>query len=141
MSNILRGSIWLPDADFFWNIPCPNKVGSLSLAAHLVRFWVASLSPFYRYYFGRLMAQLAQKDYGSTGYTSFSLERGLLVILIDRMIFLSSFLDVTRMSTSTFFPCIAGFWNSLPVECFHLTYDLSGYKSRINRYLLTAGYF
>ena len=25
-------------------------------------------------------------------------------------------------------------WNSLPLECFHLTYDLSGFKSRINRH-------
>ena len=30
-------------------------------------------------------------------------------------------------------------WNSLPIEFFPLTYDLSGFKSRINRYLLTVG--
>ena len=28
--------------------------------------------------------------------------------------------------------------NSLPIECFPLTYDLSGFKSRINRHLLTV---
>ena len=32
-------------------------------------------------------------------------------------------------------------WNSLPKECFTLTYDLNGFKSRINRHLLTAGSF
>ena len=32
-------------------------------------------------------------------------------------------------------------FNSLPIECFPLTYDLSGFKSRINRYLLTVGSF
>ena len=31
--------------------------------------------------------------------------------------------------------------NSLSLECFPLTYDLSGFKSRINRHLLTVGSF
>ena len=35
----------------------------------------------------------------------------------------------------------ARLWNSLPIKCFPLTYDLSGFKSRINRYLLTVGSF
>ena len=38
-----------------------------------------------------------------------------------------------------FFPLIARAWNSGPIECFPLTYDLSGFKSRINRHLLTVG--
>ena len=38
-----------------------------------------------------------------------------------------------------FFPCTVRLWNSLPVECFPLTYDLSGFKLRINRHLLTVG--
>ena len=42
---------------------------------------------------------------------------------------------------NSFLPCLARLWNSLPVECFPLTYDFSGFKSRINRYLLTVGYF
>ena len=40
-----------------------------------------------------------------------------------------------------FFPCIAGPCNFLHIECFPLTYDLSGFKSRINRHLLTLGSF
>ena len=31
--------------------------------------------------------------------------------------------------------------NSVPVECFSLTYDLSGFKSRIIRHILTIGSF
>ena len=33
---------------------------------------------------------------------------------------------------NSFFPRTARLWNSLPVECFPLTYDLSGFKSRMN---------
>ena len=40
---------------------------------------------------------------------------------------------------NSFFPPTARFWNSLPTECFPLTYDLSSCKSRINRLLLTVG--
>ena len=42
---------------------------------------------------------------------------------------------------NSFFPRTARLWNSLPIECFPLTYDLSGFKSRIIRYLLTVGSF
>ena len=41
---------------------------------------------------------------------------------------------------NSFFPRTTKLWNSLPIvpiECFPLTCDLSGFKSRINRYLLT----
>ena len=42
---------------------------------------------------------------------------------------------------NSFFPRTVRLWNSLPIECFPLTYDLNGFKSRINRHLLTAGSF
>ena len=42
---------------------------------------------------------------------------------------------------NSFFPRTAGLWNSLPIECFPLNYDLNGFKSRINRHLLTVGSF
>ena len=41
----------------------------------------------------------------------------------------------------SFFPRTARLWNSLAIECFPLTYDLSGFKSRISRYHLTVGSF
>ena len=42
---------------------------------------------------------------------------------------------------NSFFPHTARLWNSVPIDCFPLTYDLSGFKSRINRQLLTVGSF
>ena len=42
---------------------------------------------------------------------------------------------------NSFFPRTAGLWKSLPIDCFPLTYDLNGFKSRINRYLLNVGSF
>ena len=41
----------------------------------------------------------------------------------------------------SFFPRTARLWNSLPIELFPLAYDLSGFKSRLNRHLLTVGSF
>ena len=68
------------------------------------------------------------------------LEGGLLVVLLGCMIFLSPFLDATGMSKSTvsFLAHLPRLWNSLPIECFILMYDLSGFKSGINRHLLTV---
>ena len=42
---------------------------------------------------------------------------------------------------NSFFPRIAILGNFLPIECFPLTYDLSGFKSTTNRHLLTVGFF
>ena len=71
----------------------PLLAASLEPMAH--RRNVASLSLFYRYYFGRCSSELAQ-------LVPLPFSRGkLLVILIECMIFLSPLLDVTRMSMST----------------------------------------
>ena len=70
----------------------PSLAASLEPLAH--RRHVVSLSLFYRYYSGRCSSELAQ-------LVPLPLEEGLLVILIDFMIFLSPFLDFTRMSMST----------------------------------------
>ena len=67
-------------------------------------------------------------------YHFFIVEEGLLVILRDCMIFLSTFLNITRMSVNSF-PLTARFWNSQPIKCFPLTYDLNCFWSRINRHL------
>ena len=73
---------------------------------------------------------------------------GLLVILIYCMIFQSPFLDVISRSLSIRMS-ISGvsFLSNLDpgILClsnaFPLTYDLRGFKSRINRHLLSAGSF
>ena len=41
----------------------------------------------------------------------------------------------------SFFPHTARLWNSMSIECFPLTYDLNGFKSRVNRHPLTMGSF
>ena len=38
-------------------------------------------------------------------------------------------------------PHTARLWSSLLLECFPLTYNLSGFKSRMNRHLLNVGSF
>ena len=38
-------------------------------------------------------------------------------------------------------PRKARLWNCLPTECFPLTYDLNGFNSRTNRYLVPVGSF
>ena len=63
--------------------------------------------------------------------------------MIDSIIFLSLFLDVTRMSMSTV-PFLAQLESGilcLYIECFLLTYDLNGSNYRVNRNLLTVGSF
>ena len=73
----------------------PSLAASLEPLDH--RRNVASLSLSYRYYFGRCSSELVQ-------LVPLPFSRGgLLVILTDCMIFLSPFLDVTKMSMSTVF--------------------------------------
>ena len=64
------------------------------------------------------------------------IELGLLVILIDCIVFLSP-----KKCVESFFPCRARLRNSLPIECFLLTYDLNEFKSRTEIHPLTVGSF
>ena len=97
---------------------------------------VASLSLFYRYYFGRCSSELAQ-------LVPLPFSRGRSTRYSDRLHDFSvtiprSYKDVC---VNSFFPRPISLWNSLPIECFPLSFDLSGFKSRINRHLLTVGSF
>ena len=75
------------------------------------------------------------------GFHFFILE-GELLFVIDCMIFLLSLLDATRIVYhNSFFLCTARLWKSLPIECFSLICDRNRFKSRINRHLLSLGYF
>ena len=104
---------------------------SLEPLAH--RRNVASLSLFYRYYFGRCSSELAQLvplPYSRGRSTRYSDRLHGFSVTIPRC-----YKDVY---VNSFFPRTTRLWNSLPIECFPLTYDLSGFKSRINKYLLTV---
>ena len=97
---------------------------------------VASISLFYRYYFGRCSSELAQLfplPFSQGRSTRYSDRLHGFSVTIPRC-----YKDV---DVNSFSPRTAKLWNSLPIECFPLTYDLSGFKSRINRHLLAVGSF
>ena len=70
---------------------------------------------------------------------------GLLVIMIDSLIFRSPLLVVIKMFMSTFFPRTARLWNSLPIErsllinnSFSVCFNLSVLLFPVTAYLLVA---
>ena len=97
---------------------------------------VANLSLFHRCYFGRCSSELAQLV-----PLLFSLGRSTRYA--DRLHdFLVTMLRCYKdVYVKSFIPHTARLWNSLPKECFPLIYDLSDFKSRINRHLLIVGSF
>ena len=112
----------------------PSLVASLEPLAHLRN--VASLCLFYRYYFGRCYSELAQLvplpfSRGRSSQYSDSLHD--FSVTISRW--------YKNIYVNSFFHCTARIWNSLPIECFPLIYDLSSLKSSINRHFLTVGSF
>ena len=112
----------------------PSLAASLEPWAH--RRNVASLSLFYRYYFGRCsfeLAQLVPLPYSRGRSTRYSDRLHDFSVTIPRC-----YKDVY---INSFFPCTARLCTSLLVECFPLTYDLNGFKSRISRHLLTVSSF
>ena len=126
-------SCYLEFLEKLWKQIC-RTVG-LSLAASLEPFThrrnVASVSLFHRSYFGRCSSELAQLV-----PLPFSRERSNKYS--DRLHYFS--VTIPRcykdIYVNTFFPRTTRLWNSLPIEWFSLTYDLSGFKSSINRHLL-----
>ena len=90
----------------------------------------------YRYYFGKCSSELSQ-------LVPRPFSRGRSTRYFDRLHDFS--VTIPRcykdVYIKSFFPRTARLWNSLPKECFPLSYDLSGFKSRTNRHLLTEGSF
>ena len=107
---------------------------SLESLAH--RRNVANLSLFYRYYFGRCSSELAQ-------LVPLPYSRGRSTRCSDKLCNFSVTIPICYKDVyvNSFFSRTARLWNYLPPECFPLTYDLIGFKSRINRHLLTVGSF
>ena len=112
----------------------PLLAASLEAFAH--RLNVARLSLFYRYYLGRCSSELAQ-------LVPLPFSRGRSARYSHRLHDFSVTIPRCYKNdyVNSFIPRMAKLSNSLPTECFPLTYDLSGFKSRINRHLLTAGSF
>ena len=97
-----------------------------SLAHHLN----AVFSCFYRFYFGGCLSELAELvpltfSWGRPTCYSGRLDHfSITMPRCYKVIYITSFLF-----------CTATLWNTLPLECFPLTYDLNDFKSRINRHL------
>ena len=86
---------------------------------------VATFSLFYRYYFGSSeMAQVVPFPYSCGRCPFYSDRLDDFSVTIPRC--------YNAVYVNSFSPCTARLWNSLPMECFLLTYDLNGFKSRIN---------
>ena len=109
----------------------PSLAASLEPLAHHRN--VVSLSLFYRYNFGRCSSELVQ-------LVTLPFSRGRCAGYSDRLHDFS--VTIRRcykdVNVNIFIRHTARLWNSWPVECFPLIYDLSGFKSRINIYLLTV---
>ena len=95
---------------------------------------IASLNLFYRYYSGRCSCKLAQlipRPYSRERSIRFSVRLHDFCVITSRY--------YKYVYVNSFVPHIARLWNSLLIECFPLTYDLNGFKSRNNRHPLTTG--
>ena len=112
----------------------PSLAASLEPLAHHQN--VASLSLFYRHYFGRCSSELAQ-------LVPLPFSRGRSARYSNRLHDFSATIPrcYKNVYVNSFFPCTAKLSNSLPTECFPLNYNLNGCKSKINRHLLTVGSF
>ena len=112
----------------------PSLAASLEPLAH--RQNVASLSLFYRYYFGRCSSELTQ-------LVPLPFSRGRSTRYSDKLHDVS--VTISRcykdVYVNSFFSHAARHLNSLPIERFPLTYNLNGFQSTISRHLLTVGSF
>ena len=81
----------------------------------------------YKHYFGRCSSELAQ-------LVPLHFSRGRSTRYSDRLHGFS--VAISRcykdVYVNSFFPRTARLWNSLPIKCFPLTYDLSGFKSGVS---------
>ena len=112
----------------------PSLAASLDLVAHCGN--VANLSSFYRYYYGRRSSELVELmplPYSRGRSTCYSNRLHDFSVTIPKC-YKDAYIN-------SFFPRTARLWNSLPIECFPLMYDLNGFQSRINRHLLMVGSF
>ena len=88
------------------------------------------LKSFFRYYFGRCSSELAQLvplPFSRERSTRYSDRLHDFSITIPRC--------YKNVDVNSFFPRTARSWNSLPIQCFLLTYNLHSFRPRISRQL------
>ena len=119
-----------------FQIPTVSVEGNQSLLPPSFKRGAGGGPSYGRYYFGRYSSELAE-------LVPLPFSRRRSAHYSDRLYDFS--VNIPRwykdVYVNSFFPRTARLWNSLPIECFPLTYDLSGLKSRINRHLLPVGSF
>ena len=112
----------------------PSLAASLEPLAH--RQNVVSWSLFCKYYFGRCFSELAQ-------LVSLPFSQGRSTWYSNKLLDFSA--TIPRCYKDVYVKFLSlhswNLWNSLPIECFSLTYNLNGFKSRIYRHLLNVGSF
>ena len=112
----------------------PSLAASLQPLAR--RRNLASLSLFCRYYFSRCSPELDE-------LVSLPYSQGTSARYSDKLddFFVTIPTCYKDAYVNSFFPRTARLWNSLPIECCPLNYDLNGFKSRMNRNILSTGFF
>ena len=88
---------------------------------------VASLSLVYSYYFGGCSSELAELvplSHSCGNFISYSNRLHDFFVTFPPRCYKDFYVN-------SFFPRTARLWNSLPAECFPLTYDINGFKSRV----------
>ena len=119
-----------------WNCRTVGSSLPASLEPLAHRRNVASLSLFYRCYFGICSSEVAQlvpfsfSRRGSVHYSGRLPDFSVIIPICYKDAYVNSFL-----------PRTVRLLNSLPIECFPLTYDLSGFNFRMNGHLLAVGGF
>ena len=113
-----------------WRTFGPSLAVSLKPLDH--RWKCSQLSLFCRYYFGNCSSEMVSLPYSRGRSTRYS-DTVHDFVTIPRC-YEDAYVD-------SFFSRTASLWNSLPIECFALIYNLNGFKCRINRHLLTTGSF
>ena len=113
-----------------------GRLLAASLEPLALRRNVGSFRLFSRYSFGRCSSEQVQ-------LFPLPFSRGRSTRYSDRLHYFSVTIPkcYKDVYVNSFFPRTARLWNSLPIECFPLNYDLSGFKSRINRHFLAVGFF
>ena len=116
---------------------------SLDSLAHCQN--VASLNLFYRHYFGRCSSELAQlvplrySRGRSTCYSDRLHEFSVTIPGCYKVVYVNSYFLSQLDSGILWNSMKCSLWNS--IECFPLTYDINGLKSRIRKHLLNADSF
>ena len=106
------------------------------LSQHLAQFWNVSFLGF------SIGINLVDVHLDWLNWSHFLFPNGgLIVILTDSIVWF--FVTIPRcykdIYGNSFFHRTARLWNSLPIECFSLTYDPNGFNFRINTHRLTVG--